>query len=237
ARLASNADAHLPASLAAADRQQLAARLKSIDDVRPLAAVVTYLFSQFRDHRAIQQAILEVLRGLSQVPLVQARLLQAPHWGNPPWILRILPDLARVVGIQLMLRVGGWFDRLSPGDNLASCAAQELKRERDPEPLYVLFGHTHEADQVPLSLSADRHPQAYLNTGTWRPVHRQTLDRHGFISTKGLSYSVVYHPRHDPGSQAGKNPHGYPTIETWTGALLDPPATPDELAFSSPRTP
>jgi hypothetical protein len=87
--------------------------------------------------------------------------------------------------------------------------------------LYVLYGHTHTAAQIPVENTENNEARVYLNTGTWRPHARQGINKKGFLTWKNLTYTILYHPDHDPNSPAAKA--GYPTFETWTGSLLEVP--------------
>jgi hypothetical protein len=82
----------------------------------------------------------------------------------------------------------------------------------------------------------------YLNTGTWRPHARQGINKKGFLTWKNLTYTILYHPDHDPNSPAAKA--SYPTFETWTGSLLEvpnrsgptrPAPRPDTASFAQNR--
>ncbi len=107
------------------------------------------------------------------------------------------------------------------------------------ETLYILYGHTHRAEQVPLTVPdlsdeakatapdvLDLQCAVYLNTGTWRPLQRQTVDQKGFMRWKNLTFTMFYSARKDPQSQAAKSKLQEPTFETWTGSLLSPPTAP-----------
>jgi hypothetical protein len=58
----------------------------------------------------------------------------------------------------------------------------------------------------------------YLNTGTWRPVHRQGVTREGFVNWVNITYTAIYRPGE---VNWGGRTNRYPTFETWTGALKD----------------
>ncbi len=223
----------------------LAWQFKTVDDVRPMSAVLNYLLCQIHHYRrqrkaapvlrAIKSGIARVLEELEEVPLLKDRL-KTRGWmnpGTPEFSLKVLLILRRLLGMENVLRVGGWLSPWFPGDNLASAALSELRRnpcfaDCGTDAAYVLYGHTHDPDQLPLDVTATQRPRAYLNTGTLRPVYQQALGRPSFVSTKAITFTLFYHPEKDPGSQARET--GYTTFETWTGALLEKPVTPGEAS-------
>jgi UDP-2,3-diacylglucosamine pyrophosphatase LpxH len=80
---------------------------------------------------------------------------------------------------------------------------------------YVVYGHTHFAESVPLDASYASGcvlNQEYFNSGTWRRVHRQTClgpDQHEFVPRDVMTCTVFFH---------GDERKGRP-YETWTGSL------------------
>ena len=80
---------------------------------------------------------------------------------------------------------------------------------------HVVYGHTHQAESLPLDASyADGYVlnQMYFNAGTWRRVFRPTQlspGRHEFIGAEAMTYLAFYQ-----GDERGGRP-----FETWTGAL------------------
>jgi hypothetical protein len=112
------------------------------------------------------------------------------------------------------------------GDNHASKAVEDFRRlDRDPglqgKILYVLYGHTHTPDQRAIEVTGqppNEQDRVYLNTGTWRPTHRQGLTRQGFITWKNLTYTLLYKPGE---KVSGGRVLDYPAFESWTGGLKD----------------
>ena len=80
---------------------------------------------------------------------------------------------------------------------------------------YVVYGHTHYAETVPLEASyAEGYPlnQLYFNSGTWRRALRQTVsapNEHEFIASDVMSYLTFFQ-----GDERGGRP-----FETWSGTL------------------
>ncbi len=80
---------------------------------------------------------------------------------------------------------------------------------------YIVYGHTHYPESVPLDASfADAAVlnQVYFNAGTWRRVHRQTVlapSEHEFIASDMMTYLAFFHADERKGRP----------YETWCGTL------------------
>jgi hypothetical protein len=80
---------------------------------------------------------------------------------------------------------------------------------------HIVYGHTHYPELVPLDASyaeAYVHNQVYLNSGTWRRLHRQTMfapNEHEFIASDTMTYLAFFQ-----GDERGGRPY-----ETWSGTL------------------
>jgi hypothetical protein len=111
------------------------------------------------------------------------------------------------------------------GDQYALRAIEDLRR-LDSEPdlrdqiLYVLYGHTHNPCQFALGSlgeSPNERYRLYLNTGTWRPHHQQTVTGQDFISWRNITYTLLYRPGE---IVAGGSTTAYPALEAWTGTVV-----------------
>jgi UDP-2,3-diacylglucosamine pyrophosphatase LpxH len=238
-------DAALDGKVDESVRAHVRTRLHSVDDVRPLPAIVPWLFelSEEIEHarrREVRRTLEGVVEGeLRQVVEAFWRLPYITAWKarNPTWLpwakanqVRAVSWLLRTFGLSTLRRNLGWaeraYRRLYEGDNFTGAARtvfEQIGRDAGTtDVLYTVFGHTHHAAQVPIGQGhgTDRRPRVYLNTGTWRALARQGVTGTGFMSWTNLNLTVLYSPDHDPGSRAGVA--GYPTFETWSGSLLDP---------------
>lgn len=80
---------------------------------------------------------------------------------------------------------------------------------------HIVYGHTHDAETVPLDAShADGYVlnQMYFNTGTWRRIYRQTQWAPGeqeFIPSETMTYVAFYQGDERQGR----------SYETWSGTL------------------
>jgi UDP-2,3-diacylglucosamine pyrophosphatase LpxH len=238
-------DAALDGAVDESVRARVRARIHSVDDVRPLPAIVPWLFelSEELEHarrrevrrvleRAVEEELRRVVDAFWHLPYIS--LWKARNKTYLPWSkanqVRSVSWLLRTFGLSTLRRNLGWteraYRRLYEGDNFTGAAQSTFEQlGRVPgggEVLYTVFGHTHHAAQIPIGQGhgTDRRPRVYLNTGTWRALAQLGVTGTGFMSWSNMNLTVLYHPDHDPGSRAGGA--GYPTFETWSGSLLDP---------------
>jgi UDP-2,3-diacylglucosamine pyrophosphatase LpxH len=205
--------------------------LRDLFDVRPLIALIPWLSYRVTGYddavrKAINTAVAQAAREFEALPFVR-RWMEKHDRLWPPFDRA--DRLQLVFGLLESFKLTD-FEKVLPhveratqwwyGDNYASKAAEEFERlNKDTtaaQPVsYVLYGHTHRPDQVAIDVS-DRCSCVYLNTGTWRPAHRQTLAKTGFIAWKNLTYTIIYRPGEKP--SRGEVTQA-PAFETWTGGL------------------
>jgi hypothetical protein len=115
----------------------------------------------------------------------------------------------------------GWLRAIrgADGDSFAGHASTEPDF-RNRRAKQVVYGHTHEAEVVPLDAShAEGYvlDQVYFNAGSWRRIHRPASfspSGHEFIATDVFSYLAFFQGDERKGR----------AFETWTGTLGHIPA-------------
>ena len=213
-------------------------QFQDLFDVRPLIAVSEWaLFQAQRHNEAVQRAINDALRQVAEefraIPFVE-EWLEAHKRRSGPFdetnVVRLVTDLLEHSGLTALLSRLHVLDRgdpLSAGkDKSARKAVEDFDRlDRDADLagriLYVLYGHTHDPDQRAVGAVGDpphQRERFYLNTGTWRPVHRQSLASPAFQSWTSVTYVLVYRPGERLWSgQVAKTP----AVESWTGSVKE----------------
>jgi UDP-2,3-diacylglucosamine pyrophosphatase LpxH len=214
-------------------RERIAERMRNLFDVRPLVGMVGWLFYQVHQYdRPVQNAINRAMRQAAhetaELPFVKKwidehdRMTAIDEADRLQVLLQILESfkmtrLERPLGKILASRL--------EGDQYALRAIEDLRR-LDSEPdlrdqiLYVLYGHTHNPCQFAigsLGESPDERYRLYLNTGTWRPHHQQTVTGQDFISWRNITYTLLYRPGE---IVAGGSTTAYPALEAWTGTVV-----------------
>ena len=107
--------------------------------------------------------------------------------------------------ILVQSRTGNGHDR-----SFAQFALKEPTFEKD-DVRYIVYGHTHHHETIPLDYDEGRGAQVYFNSGTWHTyfdLTRKKLQEKKFVPYKALTYITFYR----------KDEHGDQDFETWSGA-------------------
>jgi len=76
---------------------------------------------------------------------------------------------------------------------------------------YIVYGHTHHHETIPLDYDEGKGAQVYFNSGTWHTYYdltRKKPQEKKFVPYKALTYITFYK----------KDEHGDQDFETWSGA-------------------
>lgn len=101
--------------------------------------------------------------------------------------------------------------RLFGGDNSFSQFALKEPSFRDDTARYIVYGHTHHQETIPLDYDDHGGNQIYFNSGTWHTyfdLARKNPKEKKFVPYKALSYITFYKD----------DEHDDRHFETWTGA-------------------
>ena len=204
------------------------AGLREIDNVRPLDLIPAWVDGLLRRTCSPDEAKLirgvwnQVAKDFLRVPFVKnhhsslkwglnlsERLSLAVLGTFVPCAKRVLASLAgaSVLFKKLLARLG-LSDDFYP--NVFGEAAF-----RDPEISYVVYGHTHHYEVVPLLAGGARgaaNKLVYINSGTWRAVHE--LARYRPRDEEFLGYKVMTYLAFFKGDERKGR-----AFETWSGAL------------------
>jgi hypothetical protein len=109
------------------------------------------------------------------------------------------------------------YDKFSAYDPYARyverAAKEPLVTQEGSRIQYVVYGHTHVAQHVPIGLVGEEGNQRllqYVNSGSLRPTHTVTRDGKAFHVTESLDYAIFYRPDERPGASG-------PTFELHSG--------------------
>jgi UDP-2,3-diacylglucosamine pyrophosphatase LpxH len=185
-----------------AGQSGLIALLKEIDNVRPLLQIPAWVQGVCRRYPGTEDKVHKIWNGLVD-KFIRLDFVQAhDRWG---------PDI--VDGLEAALRltkdfsfarlqdfINNWMVRgfLNGPDKYREFAQKDsaIYKAR-----YVVYGHTHEAQQVPLGIAPGPGDGAteilYFNTGTWRKVFEHTVfnpEKLEFIGWYVLTFLVFYLP-------------------------------------------
>jgi hypothetical protein len=101
--------------------------------------------------------------------------------------------------------------RLFGGDNSFAKFALNEPSFRDDTARYIVYGHTHHQETIPLDYDDHGGNQIYFNSGTWHTyfdLARKNPKEKKFVPYKALSYITFYKD----------DEHDDRHFETWTGA-------------------
>lgn len=214
-------------------RDRMAERMRNLFDVRPLVGMVTWLFYQVNQYdepvqAAINRSMRQAAQEMSEIPFVQRWIDEHDRFGSfddADRLQVLLQMLESFKMTRLAKPLGKVLSGRHGGDEYALRALEDLQR-LDSEPelrdqiLYVLYGHTHNPCQFAIGSIGDapnERYRLYLNTGTWRPHHLQSVTKEDFVSWRNLTYTLLYRPGE---TVSGGGTMDYPALETWTGTVV-----------------
>jgi UDP-2,3-diacylglucosamine pyrophosphatase LpxH len=225
-------------------------RLKEMDNVRPYSHVPAWTLDalaksvhnphrlQAAARRAAQRCVDDFRRNPEFGRMIRLHLRWYEQIG-----FRLFLEQVRRMKVGSLDLYTALADRLvkaarivtnKPGSPYAGHALSERGADGKP-PQFVVYGHTHRLESVPLGPSVrDGSDRFYLNTGTWRPVWELARTADGsthFASWKEMSYVVIY--------EAGEGGRAH-EFEVRSGLLRDRPGAPPssaELPRQEPQEP
>jgi len=202
------------------------AGLRELDNVRPVLLVPVWIDGLLERTCPLPSQRLRVKRvwdALVERFLALSFVRERDTW-RPTDLVDGLSNALRFskcVSVRWASDLLKWFHSLR-GDGEASYHQHALAEQdfRNRRAKYIVYGHTHHEEAVPLDASyADGYVlnQMYFNSGTWRRVHRQTRlspTEHEFIASDVMTYLAFF--------QADER-SGRP-FETWSGTLAVGPS-------------
>jgi UDP-2,3-diacylglucosamine pyrophosphatase LpxH len=176
----------------------LVKQLKEIDNVRPLWEIPAWIQGLCQRYPGIEDQMHEIWNGLVD-DFCAIDFVHQHHQYDLEVALRLTTDFSFE---RLRKIVDSWIARklFSNSDNYRDAAYDETYLQHG-QARYVVYGHTHHAEQVPLDRMAPTTggvtEALYFNTGTWRKVFEHTVydsDRLEFIGWYVMTFLVFYLP-------------------------------------------
>ena len=195
--------------------------LRELDNIRPLLLVPVWidgLLEKTCPHLPAQQQVKRTWDRLADEFLELSFVRDRDTWCPLDMVdgLQRALKFSRAVSIDWASSIARWMFRLRGASSTSyvehALAEQDFRNRRAR---HVVYGHTHQAETVPLDASSAEGyvlNQTYFNSGTWRRVHEQTRMAPGereFIAADTLTYLAFF---------AGTERRGRP-FETWSGTL------------------
>lgn len=180
----------------------LVKKLKEIDNVRPLLEIPAWIQGICNYKPGIEERIHaiwnDLVRQFFKIPFVKQHDRFGPDMVDLLEMAMRLSSGFSFRGLQEIL--GHWAVRhlYQKGDDLRKFAYNEASLKNNLV-RYVVYGHTHHAEQVPLDIVPVPHSgileKMYFNTGTWRKVFEHTAfdrDNCEFIGWHVMTFVVFY---------------------------------------------
>jgi UDP-2,3-diacylglucosamine pyrophosphatase LpxH len=196
---------------------------QEIDNVRPLAAIPSWLLYQVEANRAVKTVIKETVDEVTHAfeALNFVKNWYSVHdkwedWRDEADQVQALLFFLRNFKPYSTEKLWEWATKAKDyfmKDYLLEAAPDEYFH-LDSRIRYIVYGHTHEPQvigirTVPAYPSHLEH--VYLNTGTWRTLNNQAVRDKSFITWKNMTYVIFYLEEERKERKAD--------FETWTGTL------------------
>ncbi|HLT37439.1 MAG TPA: hypothetical protein VK034_14200, partial [Enhygromyxa sp.] len=192
-------------------------KLQQIDNVRPVSSLVRWLGQHFEsplEKKLLATCIERALNNFKGQEYVKWWLSAAGHdkmWtpfdeaDRIEWLLAGLEHLW-MGKVGPALAVYDKFASYDPYARYVEHAAGEPALTQANSPIhYVVYGHTHHAEHVPLGMLGDgpgRRMTHYVNIGSLRPTHTVTRDGRDFFVSESLDFAVFYRADERPNATA-----------------------------------
>ncbi len=135
-------------------------------------------------------------------------------WWNPFETVDKLGSLLRISQLLTLRGLGKTASRFTMNKSCYEDASRE-RAFKDQLARYVVYGHSHHPEIVPHDIVTNNGvtaEQVYLNSGTWRRVHRLARnkpDQLEFVTNHVMTYLAFF----KDGERKGR------PFEAWTGVL------------------
>ncbi|MBI4716322.1 MAG: hypothetical protein HY763_00800 [Planctomycetes bacterium] len=195
--------------------------LREIDNVRPLLLIPTWLAGLLHRHCADSRQAGEIKRiwdGLVDEFVENAFVREHDRRFWPDLVDELQAGLKLSKGISMggLGRLMSWWNERT-GSKAKSYSRYALTERafKNRSARYIVYGHTHHHEIVPLDSSVDARGvfnQMYLNSGTWRRVHELAAvhpEEQEFLDHYVMTYFTFF----DGDERGGQG------FESWSGAL------------------
>lgn len=174
---------------------------KEADNIRPILSLPDYFTLATRQFgtRPQQQKIRQLWTEAS-TPLLDldfVRSLDKPWQFDTVDALQLMFGLQRHLPMATQAQLSKLLEKFTKPDSYHLQALAEPSLQSG-EVDFVVYGHTHYAEMVPLAVDEEtgvHREQIHINTGTWRRVHEQTLTMKAgfpFVHFHVMTYAVFY---------------------------------------------
>lgn len=189
-------------------------KLEQIDNVRPVSSVVKWLARHFTgaERKLLQACIGRAVTHFESQDYVTWWLSAAGHdkWYNPldeADRLEFLVDGLKHLWVGKVNAALSIYDKFAAYDPFARyverAAEEPLLLQEGSQIRYVVYGHTHHAQHVPMGYVGAEGAERlvhYVNVGSLRPTHTVTRDGRAFHVSESLDFAIFYRPDEKAGA-------------------------------------
>jgi len=199
--------------------------LKEIDNVRPLLLIPVWIDGLLRrlcaDPKQIKQVKAvwnELAHDFLKIPFIKSRDSWLNPWDNVDMLQTALV-FSSGLSLHTASRLLEWIDDRGfkrPDTYYEDALTETNFKNRTAK--YVVYGHTHHHEIVPLDVSFSKQgelDQLYLNSGTWRRVHK--LAKLNTKDEEFTGYDVMTYLAFFKDDERCGRP-----FEAWSGSLAPP---------------
>ncbi len=210
------------------EREILQRNLQEIQSVRPMSAIMNWLFYQVEGNDwladIVEDCLTAAVKDFRHIDFVRTWMKQHSIVGKfsaKTNSLRLVLYMLQSFSLKNLGRVLRLADSASASfkSSFARGAADAFK-SLDSQFCYVAFGHTHVPLQLPINVEnrnqSSQRELVYINTGTWVDRYYAALEK-GFVNWNNITYTIFYNKEEAQYTDAINT--GFPTFETWNGAL------------------
>lgn len=181
--------------------------LQQIDNVRPVSSIVKWLARHFSgdvERRLLGHCMEKAVENFNNQDYVKWWLSASGHdkvwtaFDEADRIESLLSGLKylRLGKSDLAMGIYDKFANYDPYVRYVDHAAEEPMLQRPDSPVrFVVYGHTHHAEHVPLGVLGppdNRRLVHYVNVGSMRPTHSVTRDGKDFFVSESLDFGIFY---------------------------------------------
>ncbi len=194
--------------------------LREIANVRPNLLVPVWIAALMRrtctpaQREAIKEVWDELAAAFSRNPFV--RQFDTPYFADRVDFIQGVLFISRLTSMRRFSEIARTFyKKFWDGETSLARHALQEKAVLNAEADYVVYGHTHQPEIVPLDVyetGRDALSQVYFNSGTWHAIHDMVLretEYPKFIPHHTMTFLAFFR---------GDERKGRP-YETWTGGL------------------
>jgi len=191
--------------------------LRKMTNIRPALAIPLWISGQIRSHVTspkLEHAIKEVWDDIAEefLQLDYVREADKAFKFDVVDAMQMMNKVSSHASFSTIDDVVRWVhDKMWGGEHSFAEHALQEPAFLDGSAQYIVYGHTHHHEIVPLDMLQSRDSQLYFNSGTWHSYYDlavRNLKEQKFVPYQSITYLTFYR----------ENEHDGRRFESWSGA-------------------